>query len=198
MQERAPNSSCSGAQRGKALAAPPPDLVLRSASDGVRRAPQSACEGYERLGLAFGRGDDRSSTAWCVLALCAAPSLPHPRAREARFRHVPSYRSRARPDMCTTVTTAPPVGPATPPPAQTACTSRGSRERARSMSAVRTSRFRYNSWPGSSFYGCARRATVSGSIPSEEGLRIPPGSVAIFRGSSRTLAATKPGPSRLE
>ena len=98
-----------------------------------RRAPQRACEGYERLGLAFGRGDDRSSTAWCVLALCAAPSLPHPRAREARFRHVPSYRSRARPDMCTTVTTAPPVGPATPPPAQTACTSRGSRERARTM-----------------------------------------------------------------
>ena len=85
---------------------------------------------------------------------------------------------------------APIAASTTSSPAQTSSGSRGSRERARSMSAVRTSRFRYNSWPGSSFYGCARRATVSGSIPSEEGLRIPPGSVAIFRGSSRTLAAT--------
>ena len=43
-----------------------------------------ACEGYERPGVAFGRGDDRSSSVWCVHALYAAPSLPHPRAREAR------------------------------------------------------------------------------------------------------------------
>ena len=210
MQERAPNSSCTCALRGTTPAAPPPDHVLRSASDGVRRAPQSVCEGDERPGLAFGRGDDRSSTAWCAHALCAALSLRHPRAREACSGPIPSCRSRARPDMCTTVTSAPPVAPATPPPAQTACTSRGSRERARTMSdinanrwrcarrscrsiggrnapraawsapiaasttsspaqtssgsrgsrerartmsAVRTSRFRYNSWPGSSFYG---------------------------------------------
>ena len=62
-----------------------------------------ACEGYERPGVAFGRGDDRSSSVWCVHALYAAPSLPHPRAREARFRHVPSYRSRARPEKPPTV-----------------------------------------------------------------------------------------------
>ena len=140
MQERAPNSSCTCALRGTTPAAPPPDHVLRSASDGVRRAPQRACEACERRGLAFGRGDDRSSTAWCALALCAALSLRHPRAREACSGPIPSCRSRARPDMCTTVTSAPPVAPATPPPAQTACTSRGSRERARTMFDTRSSR----------------------------------------------------------
>ena len=80
MHERAPNSSCSGAQRGKALAAPPPAAVPRSASDGVRRALWARVRGL-RASRSRLRARGRSLIIGMVRARPVRRAIPSPSSR---------------------------------------------------------------------------------------------------------------------
>ena len=80
MHERAPNSSCSGAQRGKALAAPPPAAVPRSASDGVRRALWARVRGL-RASRSRLRARGRSLIIGMVRARPVRRAVPSPSSR---------------------------------------------------------------------------------------------------------------------